>query len=705
LSVREKLPYIDLRGFKGLFTKSSPDVLEAEQLRVCENADFFEKYGALSKIKGNKRILTTPYTEDGVRQPISWISFYKQSNLAGQILRHTLVAAGSIIARVEDDGSLTTLATGRTSGLFATDDQLNRFMFITNQDPDDTGRGDDNVKYDGAVLTNWGVTPPGSQEVVRESFYLLSNNKGEDDHEFVPVNASISSERDITWDGEALRVDKTDNVSGNFHVEKQFYPPFNPFTDHLGEFDDRDIGRGTTPQVKFQLFIPRGGLTGSITDGGAGLSNSNEAFKVWASPDESTVENNAIQFYFPIASLLEGWNTIALDFRKNPDAQIGRFYPEGRDVQRMRFEFFMENRTQTLEGIRLDRMVTVDQGAPVLEAQGSGSFTGAYQYKVVFVSKYGQLSNAGPATPTLTATSAAQIKLTKIPLSKDPQVVARRIYRTVANGSVFLFQSQIDDNSTTALVDATPDGDLSDETPPQAGDFSDDNGVPPRAGIVKIWKRTVFMAGDPQNPETLYFSEDDEPESFPLINAFQLDDKITAMYETYSGLVVETETGKWQVAGDNPDFSVDKIVDGMGCVGRRAAGETRLVGYAMDRDGMRLFDLSSTEKISEPIRDKFDTDINKENIELAFTTHSKSRNSLLQFNPDGRFPIPRYNSIFKYQYGVDDIYQGWWNELKPPSALNFLDAVEIEDANGDFKIYAGAEDGMVYELFNKDTKS
>jgi hypothetical protein len=119
LSVREKLPYIDLRGFKGLFTKSSPDVLEAEQLRVCENADFFEKYGALSKIKGNKRILTTPYTEDGVRQPISWISFYKQSNLAGQILRHTLVAAGSIIARVEDDGSLTTLATGRTSGLFA----------------------------------------------------------------------------------------------------------------------------------------------------------------------------------------------------------------------------------------------------------------------------------------------------------------------------------------------------------------------------------------------------------------------------------------------------------------------------------------------------------------------------------------------------------------------------------------------------------
>ena len=166
---------------------------------------------------------------------------------------------------------------------------------------------------------------------------------------------------------------------------------------------------------------------------------------------------------------------------------------------------------------------------------------------------------------------------------------------------------RIDNNTSQGYVDKFGDGSLGNATPPQAGDFSDDNSPPPNGGIIKRWKDTIFMAGDPQNPNSLFFSDINEPESWPLINEFELDDKITAIYETYSSLVVETETGKWNVLGDNPDFSVDKIVDNIGCVGRRAAGETRLIGYAVDRDGMRLYDGNNTFKISEPIRDKYDS--------------------------------------------------------------------------------------------------
>jgi hypothetical protein len=267
-----------------------------------------------------------------------------------------------------------------------------------------------------------------------------------------------------------------------------------------------------------------------------------------------------------------------------------------------------------------------------------------------------------------------------------------------------LFLDEILDNVTTTYFDFIGDGSLSNETAPQAGDYADDNSIPPKCGILKSWKKTMFMAGDPQNPYTLYYSEDDEPESFPLINALEMDGKITAMYETYAGLVIETETGKWQIIGDNPDFSVDKVVPNMGCVGRRAAGTARLIGYAVDRDGLRLFDLSETHKISEPIRDKYDTDIDKVNIELIHCVHSKSKNMLLQFNPDS---AGEYTSIFCYQYAKDDVTAGYWSTISTPVAagLNFLDAVEIEDANGDFLIYASGDDGMIYQLFNSASKN
>jgi len=304
----------------------------------------------------------------------------------------------------------------------------------------------------------------------------------------------------------------------------------------------------------------------------------------------------------------------------------------------------------------------------------------------------------------VTAADHGQINLTRIPLSPDPQVTARRIYRTVGNGSVWLFLDEILDNVTTTYTDTTADGSLGNETAPQGGDFSDDNSIPPQAGIVKVWKKTVFLAGDPQNPYTLYYSEDNEPESFPIINAFDLDAKITAMYESYAGLVVETETGKWQIIGDNPDFSLDKIVEGMGCVGRRAAGTARLIGYAVDRDGMRLFDLSETKKISEPIRDKYDSDIDKINVELIHCVHSRSKNLIMQFNPDS---AGDYTSIFAYQYPIDNVETGYWTTITTPSGanLNFLDAVEIEDSNGDFQLLASGADGMIYRLFDPSSKN
>jgi len=682
--MKQKLPSVDLRGFKGLFTYPNPEVIQAEQLRIAENCDFFETLMALAKVKGNTKILSSPYQEGGVTKTIPWIDFYKTSRLDGPITRQVLCAAGTKLCKL-DGSSLTVLKNDRTPDLFHTAAQLGRFMYISNYDPDKVGVGDDLVKYDGAVISQWGLTAPGTQETVLEGF----ENVGD----WAVVNALASTETEITIDGtNAISLDKTGTTDRIFSIEKDFDTPF------YVTADQRDTSFSAGNRIFFWTFIPRGELTDDCLETNS-FDPYEAAMAVWISPDTGTVENSHWKFYFQIGELVEGWNRLNLNFSGSPQGLLGDFYPDADAVRRARFDFRLESAENTKSGIVLDRFVQLDEGTPIPTPQGSGTFTGAYSYRVTFVSKYGAESNAGPASAIVPTSSHGSVFLTNIPVSDDPQVTARRIYRTVAGGSIYLFLDQINNNKYTTYVDETPDGSLGVTTPPQLGDFSDDNSPPPKGGIVQTWKRTLFIAGDPQNPETLYFSEDDEPESFPVNNAFTLDDKITGIYEVYSALVVETETSKWQLIGDNPDFSLDKIIDNMGCVGRRATGMTKKIGYSVDRDGLRIYDGTEPLKISEPIRDKYDNEINKQNIELIHTVHSKDKNTLLQFNPDGTTPIPKYSSIFAYNYPIDDIPRGWWSTLEIPSDINILDAVEVEDDNGDFHLYCSSEEGMIYEFF------
>jgi hypothetical protein len=708
MSGREQIPFLDIKGFQGLTTKSTPENLQAQQLQIAQNCDFFEEYGSVAKIRGSSRILSTPYKEGGTAKKISWLGFYKAPALDGTILRQTLAAAGTTISKISGS-QLTPLVTGRTADLFHVSDLQDRFMYISNYDPDKVGVGDQLLKYDGAVMTNWGVAAPGSEVTSIDDFSSASS--------WTPLHCTLSDQSSattghVTWDGSAVSIDASSDafyVFDTFSLEKEVSPWF------YVQGDQRENETAIPNRVSFFTYFPRGSLTKSITHPtNQGFATTGPVISVYVSPDASTTANNNWQFDFSNGWLREGWNKINLDFTagapgsgqtSSPEGQqTGYFYPEDMLVKRTRFEFYLQNAQTVTQDIIMDNYQKVDEGALVASPSGTGNLTGVYSYKVVYVSKYGQRSNAGPKSVDVTAASHGQIDLTRIPVSTDTQVTARRLYRTVAGGTVYLYLDEILDNVTTTYTDIVADGSLSNETAPQAGDYADDNSVPPKCGIIKSWKKTMFMAGDPQNPYTLYYSEDDEPESFPLINALEMDGKITAMYETYAGLVIETETGKWQIVGANPDFSVDKIVPNMGCVGRRAAGTARLIGYAVDRDGMRLFDLSETHKISEPIRDKYDSDIDKVNIELIHCVHSKSKNMLLQFNPDS---AGEYTSIFCYQYAKDDVTAGYWSTISTPTAadLNFLDAVEIEDSNGDFLIYAGGDDGMIYRLFDSSSKN
>ena len=121
---------------------------------------------------------------------------------------------------------------------------------------------------------------------------------------------------------------------------------------------------------------------------------------------------------------------------------------------------------------------------------------------------------------------------------------------------------------------------------------------------------------------------------------------------------------------------------------------------------MYLYDLNEPVKISEPIRDQYDA-IVRENIEKLWVVHLKSRNAMVQFAQDAS---GNYTDTLVYQYLQDvttrgDLLNGWWWRLDLPSEINPLDGEEVEDENGDFHLYVGVEEGMLFELFDPDAKN
>lgn len=682
---RNVLPFIDLKNFKGLYTKPIPTTLSGEQLRVCSNVDFFRKYGGIAKAKGTSRILASQYQEGGVTKPISWVGFYKFPDLDGQILRRILIAAGTTIQSVDSStGALTNLISGRKSGNFHMDDQLDRFMFITNQNNLLVGDGDDLLKYDGQEISNWGIKRPGEDETLIETF--------DDITDWTTVNSTIADELTTTFDGTSIKL----TTSTGAALGAMINTLASTFSAPTGEAD----------RVRFNVYISSTDFDNLVTSGGA--------IQAWFSSDTGTVSTNFYRFDFSIGNLVPGWNTLSCSFLAAPTGNNGT---SGGTLNTSAIKTIQFGATTQVVGDSIDayfdKLVTLSLGAP------SGAFAdtsgavfsndatdGIYTYRVTFLTKYGLESNAGDALIMDNRSGSdtyAEIDLTSIPISADSQVIARRVYRTIANGGTFLRLTQINDNTTTVYTDTTPDGSLGTDTPPILGSTATgkDTAVPPQAGIIKVWKKTVFMAGDPLNPATLYFSEDSNPEAFPFINTFTFEERITGLFRANFGLVVCTETAFWRVTGDNPNFNVERVLDRIGCTARRGAGTARRMGWAVDFDGMRLFDLVTPTKISEPIRDLYDA-LPRQEQETLHTTHSRKDNAIIQWNPTAS---GAFTSGFCMQYAVDDPTIGAWQTLDPPAGFDFMHLAEVEDTNGDPHLYAADRDGMLFEFFSDSSQN
>lgn len=102
--------------------------------------------------------------------------------------------------------------------------------------------------------------------------------------------------------------------------------------------------------------------------------------------------------------------------------------------------------------------VTAPSAALAAAAGAAGVLTGDYLYKYTYVNAYGETTGS-PAMSAAVTLTAQKANLTLI-TAGGATVTSRRIYRTVAAGSVYKYLATIADNTTTVYVDNIPDSSL-----------------------------------------------------------------------------------------------------------------------------------------------------------------------------------------------------------------------------------------------------
>jgi hypothetical protein len=183
---------------------------------------------------------------------------------------------------------------------------------------------------------------------------------------------------------------------------------------------------------------------------------------------------------------------------------------------------------------------------PGVTTTGTG-LTGSYSVKFTYARvNAGALcheSNPSPASATQALVNQ-NLSVTGLTASTDAQVTHIRLYRNVSGGTVYLFDQQIANGTTTAT---------SSQADSALGVAVDtDNDVPPNCSWATIFNETVFLLGETANPHHLNFSRRLRPESvFDYIEIGNADDPLVAAVQVAGVMGVWTRKTKYRVTGSS----------------------------------------------------------------------------------------------------------------------------------------------------------
>lgn len=192
--------------------------------------------------------------------------------------------------------------------------------------------------------------------------------------------------------------------------------------------------------------------------------------------------------------------------------------------------------------------VEAPNAAPSVATGGAGSnLTGDYRWLVVYKDSTDDVRGAASAASTSTAFTADAASLSSIPVSTNPRVSHKEIYRTKNRGQAPYFLVTTITNATTTYVDNVADTALTTEL--------DAGGQLPACRILAPYNGVLYGLNNPSgdNYSTAYPSLPGRWEEFLASDAFEIGgadgQQITGAYVVRNQLIVFRESSIFHVTG------------------------------------------------------------------------------------------------------------------------------------------------------------
>lgn len=234
-------------------------------------------------------------------------------------------------------------------------------------------------------------------------------------------------------------------------------------------------------------------------------------------------------------------------------------------------------------------------------------------------------------------------------------------------------------------------------------------GVPPSdKAVACMFQDRLWLAGDTSGtaPNTLLYSEVDEPESIPDVNELVLQtnvkahDAITALIPYGGSLGVMQAHHAYRLS-----YVAQPLIDAnlqlaafRGCLNQRCWDEHQGVIYAMDTDGVYALDQGGAVKvISDAIADKFMRQIDFSSPRWFSVVADKNLDILrvsVRMVGDEPGEYPTRQLCYSFTYG------GWWEERYPHPLVG---GCNIEDTTGYYRCVYGGAEGDVYGISYRDS--
>src|SRR5438105_4483457 len=291
--------------------------------------------------------------------------------------------------------------------------------------------------------------------------------------------------------------------------------------------------------------------------------------------------------------------------------------------------------------------------APTTAAGAIGNLNGSYLWRVTFSVNlpFGHESSPGPISSPILTLSNQSANLTNIPISADPQVNQRFIYRIGGSVPEWRLVGSINDNVTTTANDNVSDLNL-------GRLLTFDRDLPP-AGLTQLIAHKGRVFGFIRN--NLYFSNYDEPEGWPATFTMPVGraDDIVGLGTTGSILLIFKRGQTWGLLGESlQDFVLVKLYD-VGAVSVRGIVSGPGEVFWLSTDGFRAA-AADTERHPRIVGTNICTDIRDLTPEVKKTcVMTYARGRVIASFPDNATPLTY----------VLDLKVGDWEREKNPVAM------------------------------------